>query len=404
VKTDVLVLGAGPAGLAAATALKRERVARVVVVDRADAPGGPARHGAERGYRAGFMRRKVSGAVYAARLVDAAESAGVELELGAEWRLAHDDVFEAKADDGRSIEARAVVVATGCRERPTRDRDAYGSARTGVITSSQLQELGSDGRGVLGKSAVVVGGEASSLAAVRALAARKTSVKALVAEGLAVPLPAALATLAPRRATFKNGRVVEIYGRDRPEGVRILSPKDGSATRLPCDTVVFSGDWVPQVQALRDLAVDLDKGTGGPRVDAAMATSLSGLFAAGGVVHGGAPAHVAEREGRVAGCSALDYLRGPVWPEGGRVIIEGEGAIAWVSPGVFTPDRHKPHPPFYVGAAEGRGLALVEVRQDGHTLYKARRRVVPGRLISLPSVWIGSADPEGGLVKVAVAG
>ncbi|CAN5702470.1 FAD-dependent oxidoreductase [soil metagenome] len=403
-KTDVLVLGAGPAGLAAATVLKNEGVADVLIVDRADATGGPARKMSHKGYHGGVMRRKVTGVVYAARLSHAAESAGVRLELGASWNLVPGSPLEARSDDGRTIEARAIVLATGCRERPCRDRDAYGCARTGVITSGQLQELGSNEDGVVGRSAVVVGSEPSSLAAVRALVARKASVKALVAEGLAVSLPEALATLSPRRTPFKSGRVIEIYGRDRPEGVKILSPKDGSATRVPCDTVVFSGDWVPDVKALRDLDVDLDKGTGGPRVDAGMSTSVEGLFAAGGVVHGGASARLAEREGQVAGRSALAHLSGSHWPRGGRLTIECEGPIAWVSPGVFFPDRHKSHPPCMLGAAEGRGLALVEVTQDGHTLYRVRRRVVPGRFIPLPSVWTGSANPRGGPVRVSVRG
>lgn len=401
-RADVLVIGAGPAGLAAASELKQRGIATVLVADGDEALGGSPRFAGRRGYGV----KGSTGAAYSARLADDAKSSGAVFELGTPLVLQAGLPLRAAAPDGQVIEADAVIVATGCSERPAHERAARGSGRSGVLTSTELLRIGEDPDSVVGKRAVVVGGERASFAAVGLLTARKASVAALVAESLAIPKPVAMLALALRRAQLRAGfEVQELYGRDRVQGVRILNLKDRSTSRIACDTVVFSGDWLPNARALRRSGAVIDPGTKGPVVDVHMRTSVEGLLAAGDVVHPGGSAHLAVHGGTMAAAAAADYLSQRKWPQDGSLVkLVCEPPLAWVTPCLFKPDRHEVQRPFLLSSGEARGRAVLEVCQGGHLLYRIRRLVIPGRFITLPPVWIGSASSSADEVRVSVKG
>lgn len=168
---DVLIVGAGPAGLTAATALKRAGVGEVLVLDRERDAGGIPRHSDHPGYGLRDLRRMLSGPAYARRLTDAAMSAGAVVRTEAMVTSWTPDVGAlVTTPQGRlRVTPRAVVLATGARERPRAARLVPGDRPPGVYTTGQLQNLVHLHHGVPGQRAVVVGAELVSWSAVLTL-------------------------------------------------------------------------------------------------------------------------------------------------------------------------------------------------------------------------------------------
>ncbi|MEV6940185.1 FAD-dependent oxidoreductase, partial [Streptomyces sp. NPDC051132] len=298
-RVDVLVVGAGPAGLAAAARLAAAGAGRVEVLERETQPGGVPRHCAHGGF--GTWTRPLTGPGYARLLTRAAERAGATLRTGVtalDW-AADAPVLTAVGPGGpETIEARAVVLATGARERPRTARLVPGTRPAGVYTTGELQQAVHLFGQHIGTRAVVAGAEGVSYAAAATVRAAGAEVVALVTEH-----PRAQAGRA-RVQTARLGHgiplltgttVTELLGRGRLSGVRVRH-RDGRTAVLPCDTVVFTGDFLPEHELARRGGILLDPGTRGPAVGGSAHTSRPGVFAAGNLLHAVEEAGPAARE------------------------------------------------------------------------------------------------------------
>ncbi|MGW7355608.1 NAD(P)/FAD-dependent oxidoreductase [Streptomyces sp. NPDC054802] len=399
---DVLVVGAGPAGLAAAAHLAAAGAGRVEVLEREQRPGGIPRHSRHRGF--GPRHRPVDGPRYAEWLVDAATGAGAVLRTGVTataWAGAR--TLDATGPDGlERLTARAVVLATGARERPRSARLVPGTRPAGVLTTGELQQAVHLYGQRVGRRAVVVGSEAVALHAVDTLRASGTHVVALVTEDPHAP------PRSPRHRVpvITRTAVEEVTGRDRAAGVR-LRGGDGSSTFLVCDTIVFTGDWIPDHELARLGGAALDPGTRGPAVDTAFRTSLPGVFAVGNLLHGAEPAATAAAEGRRAAGFVLHHLAGAgawAWAHG-RMPLHVERPLLWIAPNRLSPDGPGPmNGRFTLRIARRLARPVLLVSQDGRELDRRHltRTALPGRAVHLRADWITRADPEGGPVHVAV--
>ncbi|MER6381184.1 FAD-dependent oxidoreductase [Streptomyces sp. NPDC001250] len=498
-RVDVLVVGAGPAGLVAAARLAAAGVGRVEVLEREQQPGGVPRHCAHGGF--GTWTRPLTGPRYARLLTEAAERAGAVIRTGTtvlDWAEtgtspdpAEAGVPEAGtdaahpapagtrpaarrgadaggsvsavssgvgsrpegwkgADAGGSvsavpsgprfrpagwkgtecasagpvpvgpgarpvltavgpggpetIEARAVVLATGARERPRTARLVPGTRPDGVYTTGELQQAVHLFGQHIGTRAVVVGAEDVSYAAAATLRTAGAEVVALVTEH---PW-AQTGRVRARSARLRHGTplltdtmVCELLGRGRLSGVRVRH-REGRTAVLACDTVVFTGGFVPDHELARRGGLALDPGTRGPAVDGTLHTSRPGVFAAGNVLHAVERAGTAAGEGaRVAG-AVLDFLAGGPWPEPG-LPLAAEAPLRWIAPNRVTahgsPDRYV----LRTGAPLTR--PLLRVHQDGRLLHSERPRLgtaLPNRPLTLTAGWTVHVDPHGGEVRVSV--
>ena len=149
--------------------------------------------------------------------------------------------------------------------------------------------------------------------------------------------------------------------------------------------------------------LELDAGTRGPVVDAALRTSRPGVFAAGNLLHGAEQADVAALGGRHAGASVARHLKDGSWPER-RVPVLCRAPLAWVSPNALSPAAGPPpRARFLVRSHEFLTHPRVEIAQDGRALWSGRlARLAPGRSARLPDGWTARADPDGGPVTVFV--
>ncbi|MFE0516467.1 FAD-dependent oxidoreductase, partial [Streptomyces sp. NPDC058964] len=276
-RVDVLVVGAGPAGLAAAALLAAAGAGRVEVLDRERTAGGVPRHCAHGGF--GTWTRPLTGPAYARLLAAAAGRAGAVVRTGVtalDW--AGPLTLATVGPRGpETIAARAVVLATGARERPRAARLVPGTRPAGVYTTGELQQAVHLYGQPIGTRVVVVGAQDVSYRAAGTVRAAGAEVVAMVTD---LPRPATAparsldARLRARIPLLTATTVTELLGHGRLSGVRVRH-RDGRAAVLPCDTVVFTGEYVAEDELARRAALTLGPG---PH------TSPRRLFAAGGVV------------------------------------------------------------------------------------------------------------------------
>ncbi len=406
VETDVLIVGAGPSGLAAAIELRRLGVAHVLVVDRETQAGGIPRYSNHIGFGLRDMRRVMFGPRYAARYVQQAERAGVEIMTGVTatgWKGT--TRLNTTGPNGLGeINARAVVVATGCRERPRAARLIPGSRPQGILTTGSLQQFVHLHRQPVGRRAVVIGAEHVSFSAVLTLVEGGASVAAMVTDlphHQSYALYKLLSADRFRVPIYTNMRLSRIIGRRRVEAVELTHVGDGHVTQIACDTVVFTGDWIPDHELARLGGLAIDPGTKGPRVDLNLRTSARGVFAAGNLLHGAETADVAALSGRYVARSVGDYLERGAWPEADSVPIEYDDPILWVSPNVIGPGQvNAPHGHFILRVKRFLTRSTLEVRQGDCCLSRRPyRRMVPNLPVHASDRWLHQVDPTAGAVR-----
>jgi thioredoxin reductase len=405
----VVVVGGGPAGLAAALELRRLATRDVLVLEREPAVGGIPRHARHQGFGLRDLRRPLAGPAYASRYAELAAAAGVELRAetmvtgwSPEGRM---EITGPRARE--AIDPDCVILATGCRERPRSARLVPGTRPEGVMTTGTLQQLVYlKGRSV-GSRALIVGAEHVSFSALLTLShggARAVGMTTELPRHQTLALFRAGAALRWRTPVWTRTAVSAIRGRPRVEEVELTDIDGGGTRRVECDTVVFTADWIPDHELAVMGGVELDPGTRGPAVDAALRTSRPGVFAAGNLLHGAETADVAALSGRHAAVAAAAYLRGSGWPEN-RVPIECEPPLQWIAPNVVTSRMGAPpRGHFALRSTEFGGRARVQVVQDGRTLWDGRSgRLRPGRSTKLAHGWTVSVDQGGGPVSVRLA-
>ena len=228
-----------------------------------------------------------------------------------------------------------MLLATGCRERPRTARLVPGDRPAGVMTTGELQHRVYLGGERLAGRALVVGAEHVSFSAALTLAHAGANVVALVTGHERQQSYAAFrfgAAVRWRVPVWTSSAVRRIAGRGRLEGVEVADVRTGAARFVPCELVVFTGDWIPDHELARLAGLAMDPGTRGPVVDTTLATSLAGVFAAGNLVHAAETADIAALSGRHAARHIAAVLHGGL--EGGPapVPVLVEPPLRWISP------------------------------------------------------------------------
>jgi thioredoxin reductase len=409
---DVAVVGAGPAGLTAATELRRAGAGRVVVLEREAEPGGIPRHARHQGFGVRDLRRAMSGPRYAARIAERATASGAELRTEVQATGWSDDgELELTSPEGRTaMRARAVILATGCRERPRSARLVPGSRPQGVMTTGMLQQLVYLRRERPGRRALVVGAEHVSFSALLTLSHGGARAVAMITE---LPRHQSLAVIRAgaavrfRTPLLTRTRLSAIRGRRRVEEVELTDLEAGAIQTLACDLVVFTADWIGDYELAVLGGAALDPATGGPLVDPVLRTSRPGLFAAGNLLHGAETADVAALSGRHVAAGVVGHLDGEPWPSA-CVPIRCERPLQWISPSAVAAlpagaDAAPPRGRFLLRSREALTAPLVELSQDGRDLWRGRpARLGPGRSARLPFAWTRSVDPDGDVIIARV--
>jgi thioredoxin reductase len=260
-KVDVLIIGAGPAGLSAAIELKKSGVDNVRVVEREKYAGGIPRHSHHPGYGMRDLKRFLSGPKYAKYYLDKAKQLGVEISTtttATDW--VDKNTIKLTSPNGlEQVSANAIVLATGARERGRSARTVAGKRSAGIYTTGSLQQATYLEDLYIGKRALIVGTEHVSFSAVITLKHAGVKTVAMIDESKKHQTVFGIPTILKLIYRFKlhtATKLLEIQGDKRVTGA--LLEKNGKRWVVDVDTIIFTGDWIPDHELARkaDIAID----------------------------------------------------------------------------------------------------------------------------------------------------
>ncbi|MFN7278033.1 MAG: NAD(P)/FAD-dependent oxidoreductase [Betaproteobacteria bacterium] len=394
---EVIIVGGGPAGLAAAAELHRLGIRDTVVLEREQHAGGVPRHCRHRGFGWVEFRRILTGPAYAQRLLE--HAAGAVVRTGTTvTAIGSGGAVQVAGPGGReTLRAARVLLATGARETPRAARLVSGTRPWGVFTTGTLQQMVYLAGLRPCRRAVVVGSELvafSSLLTLRHAGARAV---ALLEESGTVLAPGPARLVA--RAVFgtrviTGARVVAIQGAPRVTGVEIEHP--GGRETIACDGVVFSGRFVPETALLRPSHLEVDPGCGGPVVDQYARTTDPIYLAAGNLLRPVEASWTAWAEGRAAARVIAASLRGTLPEAHHHTRLEPAGSVRYISPQRIAHPAPLPAAlPFNLIVDHPLRVRL-RVMADSRELWGERRTLLPERRVLLPL-------PAGRMAAVAEA-
>ena len=284
---DVLIIGAGPAGLAAAIELKKSGVQSVRVIERERVAGGVPRHSFHPGYGLRDFKQFLSGPKYAKKYVAAALAAGAQISTSSTattWISDHE--IEVTAPSGLEvIRARAIILATGARERARAARAVPGKRPAGIYTTGSLQQATYLEDLAIGTRAVIVGAEHVSFSAVMTLKHAGVKTVAMLTEKKKHETVGIVRIALGLWYQFKlmtKTEIVEVLGDSRVTGVRIR--RNGVEKVISCDTIVFTGNWIPDNELVRRGGFAIDSTYKSPVVSANAQIPGTSIYAIGNLV------------------------------------------------------------------------------------------------------------------------
>ena len=318
----IVVVGGGPAGLAAAIAAYEAGERDVLILERDTQLGGILNQCIHNGFGLHTFKEELTGPEYAARFIDRADELGIPRRLGTMvLDISPERVVTCvSAKEGITrIAADAVVLAMGCRERPRGALATPGYRPAGVYSAGTAQRLVNIEGELPGREVVILGSGDIGL-----IMARRMTL-----EGAHV---ACVAEIMPYSGGLKRNivqclddfgiplllshTVVDVEGRDRVEAVTIaevderLRPIPGTEVRYPCDTLMLSVGLLPENELSREAGVELSPVTRGPVVDQSLQTSIPGIFACGNVLHVHDLVDFVSQEAAAAGTQAARFVAG----------------------------------------------------------------------------------------------
>ncbi len=322
IEVEVLVVGAGPAGLAAAIAAREAGCSKVLILERDDAPGGILQQCIHPGFGLHRFKEELTGPEYAQRFIDRVNAENIPVQCRTMVLDISQDrkVTAVSPENGVQVfSAKAVVLAMGCRERPRGALMIPGTRPAGVYTAGTAQRLVNMEGLMPGKRVVVLGSGDIGLIMSRRMTFQGAKVLACVelmpySSGLKRNIVQCLDDFGI--PLLLSHTVTKIHGRERVEGVTVMRvderrvPVPGSEQYFECDTLMLSVGLIPENELSLKAGVKLSPVTGGPEVDDSMQTGVPGVFACGNVLHVHDLVDYVSLESETAGRAAAAFALG----------------------------------------------------------------------------------------------
>ena len=394
---DLVIVGGGPAGMAAAVSAREHGLENIVILERDSELGGILNQCIHNGFGLHTFKEELTGPEYAERYAVKVREMGIPCETDTMVLDISKDRIVTILSRGRGVEeikARSVILAMGCRERPRGALNIPGFRPQGVYTAGTAQKLVNCEGHVVGKEVVILGSGDIGL-----IMARRMTL-----EGAHV---AAVAELMPYSSGLKRNivqclddydiplllshTVVDIKGKEKLEGVVIAevdsknSPIAGTEQFYPCDTLLLSCGLIPENELSRNCGIDIDPRTNGPLVDEGLETSIDGVFACGNVLHVHDLVDYVSEEAARAGESAASFVkRGCTADDTPAIKVTALNGVRYTVPAEIHPDDllTDVHIRFRVTGVF-KDCAIVITAGDTELLRRKSRILVPSEMLDI---------------------
>ena len=389
---DAVVIGGGAAGMSAAAELKSKGYS-AIIIEREEELGGILMQCIHNGFGLIEFNEELSGPEFAQRVQEKVSALDIHALCGAtvldlrQEGDSHVVYCVSKATGVVRVEARALILAMGCRERNRGNIRIPGSRPSGVFTAGLAQRLVNIEGYIPGKDVVIIGSGDIGLIMARRLTWAGCKVHAVVE---ILPYPSGLTRNIVQCLNdfgiplYLSHLTTEIYGKDRVEGVEVTPIENGAlmfdkSFKIPCDTVLLSVGLVPENELSRNAGVEINPSTNGPWVDSTLMTSVPGVFACGNVLHVHDLVDFVAEESRRAGSFAADWLSGKR-PRRELRIKTGPN-VRYVNPARADPERENK---LYLRSMVVKNGALLEVKVDGRVVKSVKKpHVQPSEMLTL---------------------
>lgn len=387
-QVDVAIIGAGPAGLAAAIELRKRGIDQVVILEREADGGGIPRHCGHPPFGMREFYRILTGPEYAARLVDKALNVGVKiLTRHSVTQLRAGGQLEVATPMGRiTILSKRVLIATGVRETPRSARLVTGARPVGITTTGALQSmLYLKGLSPF-KRPVIIGTELVSFSSIMTAFNGGMKPVAMIEAGSRISArhPCELIALFKRVPLFLNTGLEKILGNSSVEGVIVKDSKTGKSRKIDCDGVIFTGRFIPEATLAQMSHLTVDPASGGLEIDQYGRCSDSAYFAAGNILRPVETAGWSYREGIMVGGLIADDLMDKLPANNGREILcKCEDPIKLVVPQRIISGQKGGFEHLQIRVSRALKGELIFENDQG-SLWKKKMSVLPERRILIP--------------------
>ena len=395
-QVQLAIIGGGPAGLAAAIAAREKGVEDILIIERDKELGGILNQCIHAGFGLHTFGQELTGPEYAGRFISRVQELHIPYLLRTMvLDLSRDRVLTVTGPETGliQIQAQAVILAMGCRERPRGALNIPGYRPAGIYSAGTAQRLVNMEGFMPGKNVVILGSGDIGLIMARRMTLEGAKVHA-VAEVL--PYSGGLKRNIVQCLEdfdiplYLSTTVVDIHGRERLEGVTLARvdenrrPIPGTEQHIPCDTLLLSVGLLPENELSSAAGVRLSGVTGGPEVTDRLATSIPGVFACGNVLHVHDLVDFVSQEAQKAGENAALYLQGA--RAGSRSVrLEGKNGVRYTVPQSMDPENMDETVTVRFRVAQPYRDAALAAYADGVLLRRIPKRILtPGEMEQFP--------------------